>query len=100
MIGSRNIRKSVFTGEINNGIITMDVRIEQMRHGWKGFILPYGFFFRFPHTLVKNDSAGWLHNTNSVNNLILIHNKCGVQNGRTQHSTVQRINKTRGQRLR
>ena len=78
MIGSRNIQKWVFIGEISSGKITRDVRMKQMRHNWKGVILHHMFFFRFLHTLIMNECAGLLHNTNFVDNLILVHNKCGV----------------------
>jgi len=33
MIGSKNIQKWVFTGEISSGRITRDVRIKKMRCG-------------------------------------------------------------------
>jgi len=46
-----------------------------------------------------NGGAGWLHNTNSINNLILVHNKCGVWYRITQGSIIQRINGTRGCRF-
>ncbi len=60
---------------MNSGRITRDVKIEQVRNGWKGFILHHGFFFIFPHTLIVNDGTGWMHNTNSINNLILVHSR-------------------------
>lgn len=47
-----------------------------------------------------NDGIGWLHNTNFVDNLILVHSKWGAWNGRTQDSTIWRINRTRGRRSR
>ena len=75
MIRSRNIQKWVFTGEINSGKITRDVRIKWMRHRLKGVILHCRFLFKFPHILIMNDGTGWLHNTKSINKLILVHNR-------------------------
>ena len=100
MIRSRNIQKWVFTGEISSGRITRDVRMKRMRHGWKGVILHCGFFSRFPYTLIMNDGTGWLHNKKSINSMILVHNKCGIRNGRSQDSKIRRINRTWGRRLR
>jgi len=89
-----------FIGKINSGRITSDVKIGRVSFRWKGVILNHRFIFGFPHTLIMNDSASWIHNTNSVNNLILFQNTCGVWNGRTQGIIIGRINGMRGQRLR
>lgn len=100
MIRSRCISEWIYTRKIRDNRIIKDVRKSRRMHGQNGVILQCGFLFIFLHTLFMNDSAGYLHDTNSIDNLILMNTRCGVQNGRTQHSTIWRINGTWGQRLR
>lgn len=95
MIESSNIWQWVLTRKIKSCRITRDVRIEWMRCGWKAVILHPLLLFRFPNTLIINDSIGWLHNINSIDNLILVNTRRGVQNRWTKQYTIQRINGTR-----
>ena len=44
--------------------------------------------------LIVNDNVGWLCNINSVDDLILVHNRCRIQNERTKDNTIWRINIT------
>lgn len=91
-------RKEVFTREMSSGRIKRDVKMKKMRCEWNGVILHHELFFRFLRTLIMNDGIGWLHNTKSVDSLILIHNRWGVRNGRTQENTIWRINQMWGKR--
>lgn len=58
------------------------------------------WMFRLWVILFMNDSACRLCNTNSVDGLILFHNKCRVQNGRTQDNVIRRIIRVWKRRLR
>jgi len=94
MIESRCIRGWIYTRKIRDNKITNDVRKKWRRHGQKEVILHHGFMLRFPVILIMNDSAGWLCNTNSVDGLIFVHNRCRDRNGRTQDNAIWRIRRT------
>jgi len=96
MIGSRCIHGWIYTRKIRDSRMTKYVKKKQRRRRKKEVILHRRFMLRFPFILIIKDNVGWLFNTNSVDSLIVVHNKCGVWNGRTQDNIIWRIITMRG----
>ncbi len=91
MINNGCIHGWRYTWKIRDGRVIKDVRKKQRRYGQIGMVLYYFWMFKFPVILFMNDNACWLCNTNSIDGLILVHNKCRVRHGRTQYHIIRRI---------
>lgn len=84
--------------EIMDGRFTNDVRKERRGLRRKGVILHQALMLKLPLTLLMNDNACWLCNTNFVSGLFLVHNKWRVWNGWTQDNIIGRNTQVQRQR--